>query len=848
MVLASCARMEDDTVPSIINEPTLLSPEFVWASGRRSHIVLDTRTDPVRTTLDYSSETKRFKWTAGDGITFMSNVQNAEPAFDQQQLTYVPGGKFEVDVDEAATLAWCFWPVGADGLTPTAVPFTIDPVQIQSAAGQLNGAFFPLAGKGSYNEDKTRADIKLYPLSGVLAIGVWDSDAAGIKMKALRIIPTENPNFAGTAEVDLTGEGRAAITAAVSDASAVQVTLTTPYSLPSAKSSDYSAKVFASLARQRYHSVTFEVEDINGTVYRKATGSSSVLDLQANDIVPVTLDIHSSLTRVSPEIRGAASLSYPCYAASVTSNYNVFSPTAGKVLSVACTDGGDWISNLSVSSLGVLSFDISENTASTERVAELTLSYDGAPDLAVTVTQARKDFVQLDLDSADLSVSEEVTVSLTSNCSWTLTVPEYVSVSALSGTGNATLRLKLEEPVLLSFADKMTVAPDAYPSETVSTDLWSAGNASTYIIVKPGRYKINTIRPDGTRPVHAVDDAFDWWTKTQQNIYRNAISNNVNLSKLTENLYVFDVYGPNNSINDTSLSTNSCGEGGYGTVVFYDNKTDYNIVWSVTLWETPEIHSVKIGDDVWLDRNIGAWETGIDAATATAAGTGLYYQWGRKDPFPGPKTDAIAIASRNYNATAAENALTGDGDFFMPLFYSGERVPVYSCKEYQDEERTIPYTRADATLHPMWFFNNALEDQANQEVSFTTLWRDDLKTADDPCPPGYKVPSWTQMLNLINTLNAADKTYPSANSCALQCEIDGTPFILPASGQVTYGRLNNPGYRCYYWTSTYTTEGGAFTRAKVLGQQSTKGVLAVSGDYSYDQVNRAKPIRCVKMQ
>ena len=641
-----------------MDEFVLLSPEFVRASGIRTRIALSAETEggsDGKTTLDYSGAVKKFAWSAGDGLAFMSNVQDASTPFDYQVLTYEPGGKLEVDVDAAATVSYCCWPACGSTATPATIPFEIPQMQSQSAVGYLNGAWFPLCGKGGFNAGMTQADVTLYPLGGVLAVGVYDSDNAGLEMKKLRLYPTASTGFVGTATVDMTGESRPYITSAVSEADHVQVSLVTPYTLASVKNTSFAIKVFASLARQSYHSVTFEVEDVNGAVYRKTTGSSAILDLSTNDIVPVNLDIKSSQTRVSPAIRGASAIDLPCYAAAdAGGTYTVYSPIYGQSLSAACTEGGSWISDVAISN-GVLTFSVSENTASTARVGEITLSYTGAPDFVITVTQDRKDYVELDVDSADLSVSEDVDIELTSNCSWTLTVPDYVQVSQTSGTGNATLSLRLEEPVLLSYTDNLTVTTNEYPEQQATTNLWSAGNASTYIITKPGRYKIYTKGPNGYKPTHTTDMAFDWWTKTQQNVYRNATvkidGKDVNLAKLTENLYVFDVYGPNDLITDATLSANTYGAGGYGTVVFYDyrnsDKTHGDIVWSITLWETPEIHSVKIGDYVWLDRNIGAWSSGVDAASATPATYGLYYQWGRKDPFPGPnQANGIKTSAR----------------------------------------------------------------------------------------------------------------------------------------------------------------------------------------------------------
>lgn len=59
-------------------------------------------------------------------------------------------------------------------------------------------------------------------------------------------------------------------------------------------------------------------------------------------------------------------------------------------------------------------------------------------------------------------------------------------------------------------------------------------------------------------------------------------------------------------------------------------------VWSWHIWVTdynPESSSQKYSSgDIFMDRNLGA--VGTDYTKVTACG--LYYQWGRKDPFPYP--------------------------------------------------------------------------------------------------------------------------------------------------------------------------------------------------------------------
>ena len=153
-----------------------------------------------------------------------------------------------------------------------------------------------------------------------------------------------------------------------------------------------------------------------------------------------------------------------------------------------------------------------------------------------------------------------------------------------------------------------------------------------------------------------------------------------------------------------------------------------NIIWSWHIWITDKpINQGYSNGYVALDRNLGAvtdswdgfFEHGIDL-NENIAYTGLYYQWGRKDPFfPAP-----------FN----------DGEQWEGV--DGTVHPVY-----EDRRVSVDY----AVQHPMTYFfdgsgqsNSWVSDADN--VNSEHFWgyismRDDIvKTIYDPCPPGYRVP------------------------------------------------------------------------------------------------------------
>lgn len=133
---------------------------------------------------------------------------------------------------------------------------------------------------------------------------------------------------------------------------------------------------------------------------------------------------------------------------------------------------------------------------------------------------------------------------------------------------------------------------------------------------------------------------------------------------------------------------------------------------------------------VFMNRNLGA--LGISASDVSTKG--LFYQWGRKDPFPWPATNR----SMDNFVMSPVNCLNG---------YAFE---VYG---YLTEPRDIcRYSIQGATEHPTTFLSSIPDPPVGQPPanagswvypSNQYLWADATgrnKTIYDPCPPGWRVP------------------------------------------------------------------------------------------------------------
>jgi hypothetical protein len=205
-------------------------------------------------------------------------------------------------------------------------------------------------------------------------------------------------------------------------------------------------------------------------------------------------------------------------------------------------------------------------------------------------------------------------------------------------------------------------------------------------------------------------------------------------------------------------------------------------VWSYHIWVTSEDptknkfintyntnnKSSSDGRFVFMDRNLGATK----ASLGSGKGTGLFYQWGRKDPFPA--TDAVTTGSWSKNETSPTlgtivNTIQNPGVFLLGVFGS----------EYD------------------WLAerNNILWGHASDGS---------IKTIYDPCPSGWRVPVNYNMSATTSPWSGftIDYSITFANGHNF-----GTNALYPAAGYRYYssGNLGATGSYCLYWSASPNT-------------------------------------------
>lgn len=283
-----------------------------------------------------------------------------------------------------------------------------------------------------------------------------------------------------------------------------------------------------------------------------------------------------------------------------------------------------------------------------------------------------------------------------------------------------------------------------------------------------------------------------------------------------------------------------------GNTIIAVRDSDGNIVWSWHIWcsvEDPMEPTHYGRNNSWFmsARNLGA----LSGEQGNPATYGFYYQFGRKDPFPGPNTAGSNAAGKeatafvnwteayviNPNATGAKfssvrNSVAGATD---EIAYSIAN-PMTNIHHYAAGSEGLTgtwfYKTTSATASKLW---NSTGDKKG-------------KTNYDPCPPGYMVPvtnayAWYTLWN--NNISFEDNTSLSG---VWFHENDANCSYYPACGYRDSGQLKNLGYAAYYWAANTVKNGNDFD---AYGLGCSGRTTKSNGQKLY--TSYALPVRCLKI-
>lgn len=340
-------------------------------------------------------------------------------------------------------------------------------------------------------------------------------------------------------------------------------------------------------------------------------------------------------------------------------------------------------------------------------------------------------------------------------------------------------------------------------------DLSVAGTANCYVVSAPGTYVFNArVRGNGAgegvgfEPAIEMADGMtaDWlWTDSE------GLVSGVALDTTSGDIFL------------------TVGEGRGNALVAL--MRDGKVVWSWHVWVTDAPQTMTYGNGtVFMDRNLGAVGT-------TAGGTdayGMYYQWGRKDPFyGGEKTETSANAFLEAKNGTVVN-------------------PAYPALDWAFSKSAT--TTDGAAANPMTFYNDKVGTGYNWLASpNATLWGE-AKTLNDPCPPGYRVPGTGAWEDLISGRQYIDgvSVWDGTNYGMTYTHGEQTAWY-PAQGYRNYssgaivGLRSSTGGSGAYWSAETSSVKSyyLFFRSKLSSSGSINNELDMNRSYGYT-------VRCCK--
>lgn len=340
---------------------------------------------------------------------------------------------------------------------------------------------------------------------------------------------------------------------------------------------------------------------------------------------------------------------------------------------------------------------------------------------------------------------------------------------------------------------KTYVAPTSHDSSismSGATDLSASASANCYIVdgsdaSNAGKvFTFKAYKGKSTTSVGTIGSVAVLWEtyNNAETVTANTVIADVDYDKQDANDYYTIVFQMPASLH-----------AGNAVIAAKDNSD--NILWSWHIW-VPETTVTDINDATFagsaiMDRNLGAIV--VTPTTAiTVKSYGMYYQWGRKDPFPGAVTASVSFGK-----------------------VDGAQSTDYSIK------------------NPTTFINVEESDSYGNwnEEDISTLWDNGgVKGLYDPCPPGYKVPvfntsytlwvksgaGWTfDYTNYYFKADAADPVFPLAGYCTGSASVSyaGTRALIWSASAYSTPRGSNKIIRQdkggYYYYNYFKVEAGS---------------------------------------
>ena len=268
-----------------------------------------------------------------------------------------------------------------------------------------------------------------------------------------------------------------------------------------------------------------------------------------------------------------------------------------------------------------------------------------------------------------------------------------------------------------------------------------------------------------------------------------------------------------------------------------------NCIWSWHIWSVDydpaaAAQTYKSGA-VFMDRNLGALTTDY----MQPASRGLYYQWGRKDPFLYPATcqdafkraDAVYAAGFEYAESHPRN-VASPYDVMTLEWATAHPTTYMHGVSFEDWEEWTSVSDWLCDHHPnLW---------GNVTTGKDNISRTSHKSVYDPCPPGWKVPCAEDFAG-IERISVSAPYYVT-----IRCNESQTAKI-PLGGTFYEGRYDRNGSlgRLYtnapYYLHWGSSTGVFYDTACTSIYFSTSTVPPFIGTTDFYRY-AANPVRCIR--
>lgn len=356
-----------------------------------------------------------------------------------------------------------------------------------------------------------------------------------------------------------------------------------------------------------------------------------------------------------------------------------------------------------------------------ERTTKVHFFAGGEEKHTLTVTQEKfEPILVLDKNGSSLvayGTEGDLTVNLQASVEWKVEgTTDWCSVSQTEGTKSTAVDIMLTDgddgvrprSAVLTFVSEM----EGVEPQQVTVVQRSTG-ANTVVVQAGESLSFPARLADGS---YVKGSSVDWLWLTESGLVSN-LSYDASSNEIT--------------------CTAAAGKQGSGVVALFDAGGE--ILWSWLIWvvdKTPA--DMAINGVVWQDRNVGAeyYTTDPKACVQDYRSYGLFYQWGRKEPFVGAK-----ILSKNKYYEGHATYPMAFGTMTRDVVFNTAHITGWIVS---DEEMTA----AGANTHPTTFYTQSSE-------AMTAGWIEGGKGVNDPCPVGYRIPTADEWQTLLSYLEGS---------------------------------------------------------------------------------------------